>query len=123
MAVHHNILLRNGFVYTIYCGINNFQKNHGFSYDKLIVGRADYMRMENQFWFLKTENLHYDHDQKKWVHIGDYTGYWLPGIFPCHSYKAARRHLKQHNEIPVGTKFTLVSAFVGQDRTLVKKKK
>lgn len=38
------------------------------------------------------------------------------------TYKAAKRHLRRHNEIPVGTKFLLSSLYIGQDRMLIKKK-
>lgn len=99
------------------------------------------MKMENQFWFLEYDNtnrydgdyedyreykynkeLHYDHNKKKWVKLEEYTGSWFPATFPCHSYKAAKRHLRKHNEIPIGTKFRLVNEFVGFDRFLTKKK-
>lgn len=38
------------------------------------------------------------------------------------TYKAAKRHLRKHKEIPVGTKFLLSSLYIGQDRILTKKK-
>ena len=49
---------------------------------------------------------------------------WAVGIqqhFLCGSYKAALRHLRKHDEIPKGTRFVLVSRFVGGDRVLVKR--
>lgn len=89
------------------------------------------MKMENQFWFLEYDNyddenwvenrLHYDPNKKKWVKKEEYTGDWWPGTFSCRSYKAAVRHLKNHSEIPKGTRFRLVSKFVGFDRWLTKK--
>ena len=92
------------------------------------------MKMENQFWFLEyhrdydkpfevfaEEELCYDQNKKKWVKRKEYTGYWWPATFPCRSYRAAKRHLKKHDEIPKGTKFKLVSQFVGFDRWLIKK--
>ena len=85
------------------------------------------MKMENQFWFLECrENrgedfeLNYDSTKKKWVVKKDYTDYWWPGTYPCRSYRAAKRHLRKHNEIPKGTKFVLVNEFVGFDRVLMK---
>ena len=96
------------------------------------------MKMENQFWFLechhsnKSENetyseymhnreLYYDHDKRKWVKRHEYTGHCYPATFPCHSYRAAKRHLKAHDEIPKGMKFVLVSRFAGGfDRFLTK---
>lgn len=72
-------------------------------------------------WEDKKNALYYDLDKKKWVHREEYTGYSYPAIFPCRSYKAAIRHLKKHNEIPVGTKFQLISWIVGQDRYLIKR--
>lgn len=97
------------------------------------------MKMENQFWFLEYDNtnrydgdyadyleykynkeLHYDHNKKKWVKIEEYTGSWFPATFPCCSYRAAKRHLRKHNEIPKGTKFRLCSKFIGFDRYLIK---
>lgn len=85
------------------------------------------------FWYLEFEPitkeaslfdedyLHYDIYKQKWVNIKDYKGYWLPGAAPCHSYKAALRHLRKHNEIPKGTKFRLVSKFRYCDLYLIKK--
>ena len=83
--------------------------------------------MENKFWFLeqefdrKEDKLYYDPDKKKWVKREEYTGNWWPATFRCRSYKAAIRHLKKHNEIPKGTRFRLVSKFVGFDRWITKK--
>ena len=95
------------------------------------------MKMERQFWFLESyekrnENesyidfkrnreLQYDINQKKWVTRIKYTDSMYPGVFPCRSYRAARRHLKKHDEIPKGTRFRLVNTFVGCDRLLYKK--
>lgn len=59
--------------------------------------------------------------RKKWVHRAEYMGSWYPATFPCGSYKAALRHLRKHDEIPKGTRFVLVSRFVGGDRVLVKR--
>ena len=89
------------------------------------------MKIENQFWFLeeisweenlnREERLYYDFNKKAWVKEDEYTGYWVPARFPCRSYRAARRHLRKHNEIPKGTKFRLCSSLIGGfDRYLVK---
>lgn len=85
------------------------------------------MKMENQFWALEIDidnwnkKLYYDSNKKKWVTRKEYTDIWYPGRFPCHSYRAAVRHLRKHDEIPVGTKFRLVSKYIGFDRWLTKK--
>lgn len=90
------------------------------------------MKMENQFWFLeeiswkenhnRKERLFYEFSKKKWVTEDEYTGNWYPSTFPCRSYRAAKRHLRKHNEIPKGTKFRLCSSLVGGfDRYLIKK--
>lgn len=96
------------------------------------------MKRKSQFWHLKfaddydrtketfreyrcNRELYYDHDKKKWVHRAEYTGSWYPATFPCGSYKAALRHLRKHDEIPNGTRFVLVSRFVGGDRILMKR--
>lgn len=96
------------------------------------------MKITNQFWQLRFNDqwdrgketfeewqnshvLHYDCNKQMWVHRAEYTGYSYPADFPCRSYKAALRHLRNHDEIPKGTRFILVSKFVGQDRILVKK--
>ena len=94
------------------------------------------MKMENQFWFLENivewdrENetfkefrdreLYWDYNKNLWVNRNEYTGRYYPASFPCHSYRAAKRHLRKHNEIPKGTKFRLVSSLVGFDRYLTK---
>lgn len=96
------------------------------------------MKRNNQFWFLRFDDdydktketfreyrnnreLYYDHNKKMWVHRAEYTNNWYPADFPCHSYKAALRHLRKHDEIPKGTRFLLVSKFVGCDRVLIKR--
>lgn len=96
------------------------------------------MKMENQFWFLQYDTdlnredydyktfkneieLYYDNKKKSWVKRKEYTGMLYPADFPCHSYRAAKRHLRKHNEIPKGTKFRLVSRYVGFDRYLIKR--
>lgn len=81
------------------------------------------MKMKNQFWLLEAvdhRGFQYDYDLKKWFPYKEYHGNIYPGSFPCKSYKAAKRHLKKHNEIPKGTQFRLVSQFVGYDRYLTK---
>lgn len=80
------------------------------------------MKTENQFWFLEDESrtLFYDNNKKKWVKKEEYTGSCYPATFPCHSFRAAKRHLRKHNEIHKGMKFKLVSRFVGRDRFIRK---
>lgn len=56
-----------------------------------------------------------------YIHRAEYTNNWYPADFPCYSYKAAIRHLRKHDEIPKGTRFLLVSRFVGCDRVLIKR--
>lgn len=70
---------------------------------------------------MRNVDLYYDPHQKLWVHRKEYTGSGFPARFPCNSLKAAKRHLKKHNEIPKGTKFRLVSKFVNGDIYLYKK--
>lgn len=65
-------------------------------------------------------SLYYDYDKRLWVHYLDYTGSIFPAIAPVHSLKAAKKHLKRHNEIPKGTVFRFVSKYVGCDIKLVK---
>ena len=80
--------------------------------------------LNNQFWTLVSvdrKGIQYDVDLGKWFAYEDYNGFVYPGGFPCKSYKAAIRHLRKHDEIPKGTRFRLVSKFVGCDRYLVKK--
>lgn len=89
------------------------------------------MKMENQFWFLEEvsweddfnveERLFYDPSKKLWVKRDEYTGNWIPATCPCRSYRAAKRHLRKHDEIPKGTKFRLCSSLIGNfDRYLTK---
>ena len=77
------------------------------------------MKMENQFRFLCCDELCYDFDLKQWKLWKD-VGYGS-NCMSCNSYRAARRHLRKHNEIPKGTKFMLCSKWVGFDRYLVKR--
>lgn len=80
------------------------------------------MKMENQFWFLRDEsrNFYYNPDKKKWLERKEYTSCYYSSTFPCRSFRAAKRHLRNHEEIPKGTRFILVSSFVGCDRFLIK---
>ena len=81
------------------------------------------MKMNNQFWSLVAvdrKGFQYDYDLRKWFSYDEYDGRVYPGGFPCSSYKAAKRHLRKHDEIPKGTQFRLVSKFVGCDRYLTK---
>ena len=84
------------------------------------------MKRMKQFWFLQAisgsygNRLFYDMNKKLWVTKEQYSGMDFPATFPCKSYKAALRHLKTHNEITIGTKFKLVSEFIGFDRYLIK---
>lgn len=81
------------------------------------------MKMKNQFWYLKSKDraLYYDLSKKKWVSKEEYTGSPYLAVFPCRSYNAAKRHLRKHDEIPIGTNFILISSYVGFDRKLVKR--
>ena len=97
------------------------------------------MKMNHGFWCLEYDidqipdcvdarayfhtELCYDMPKKLWVPRDEYSGAWYPGCFPCRSYRAAKRHLKKHNEIPNGTRFRLVSKYVGGDRYLTKKQR
>lgn len=80
------------------------------------------MVIENQFLWLKCvdKNYFYDLSKKQWVSREEYTGSIYPATFPCRSYHAACRHIKEHAEIPTKTKFILVNKNVGFDRVLIK---
>lgn len=65
--------------------------------------------------------LWYEHESKTWKPVEKCTGWRSSSNSGIHSFKAARRHLRKHDEIPKGTRFRLVSRFVGYDRILVKK--
>ena len=86
------------------------------------------MKMNNQFIGMEHYLGHtkpgawlwYDNDTEKWRFLQDCDGY-SSNMVGIHSFKAARRHLRKHDEIPKGTKFRLASRFVGYDRILVKK--
>lgn len=87
------------------------------------------MKMRNQFLELVhiysvsdyDNGLSYDSHKKKWVKNIDYSGEYISSGFTCYSYKAAKRHLKKHSEIPCGEGFVLVSKYIGFDRKLIKK--
>lgn len=86
------------------------------------------MKFNNQFWWLEIRStdplyseLMYDETQKKWVTYEELMG-WGSSCVECHSYKAAKRHIRKHSEFPKGTKFLLVSKWKGgYDRCLAKK--
>lgn len=86
------------------------------------------MKMNNQFIGIEQvykdqpfdDWLWHECESKTWKPTKDCHG-WHSNIYGIHSFKAARRHLRKHNEIPKGTRFRLVSRFVGYDRILVKK--
>lgn len=87
------------------------------------------MKMNKQFLELQYdtkgynsgEELHYDENQKKWVTEKFFTEDIYPASYPCRSYKAAKRHLRKHIEIPTGTRFRLISKWIGYDRYLIKR--
>lgn len=89
-------------------------KNFGFRWLEFEPDNKEVMLTDEDYF-------HYDIYKQKWVKYENYKGYWLPGAAPCHSYEAALRHLRKHNEIPKGTKFRLVSKYAGCDRLLIKK--
>ena len=66
--------------------------------------------------------LYYDYNEKIWVHRHEYKGKYFPADFPCMSIKAAKRHLRKHNEIPKGTRFVLIGRFVGQPDIILYKR-
>lgn len=90
--------------------------NHGFYGLEYCVDYDNY-----SIYIMNNVELYYDYHKKLWVHKKEYTGSIFPAIFPCNSLKAAKRHLKKHDEIPKGTKFRLVSKFVDGDIYLYKK--
>ena len=74
------------------------------------------------FKTFRTEvELYYDVYKKRWANRNEYTGSRYPACFPCRSLKAAKRHLRKHDEIPKGIKFRLVSSYIGCDLYLIKK--
>ena len=94
--------------------------------------------IENGYWFLKYDvdvnqkdmdyiefkknvELHYDLNKKRWVKRDEYTGYWYPATFNCHSVRAAKRHLRKHDEIPKGTVFRLVNKYIGVPDAILRK--
>lgn len=90
------------------------------SYGYLYLECEDYV----DDWFEK--KLYYSTVLKKWVSYKEYLAdgadfHLIPAFFPCHSLKAAERHLRKHSEIPKGTKFRLVNKYIGEtDITLIK---
>lgn len=76
--------------------------------------------------YLYNTNRFYSLEQKRWVNRSEYLTdghryHFFPSPFLCHSLKAAKRHLRKHNEIPKGTRFVLVSRYIGCDIHLIKK--
>lgn len=88
------------------------------------------MRKMNYGYFgltpLGDTNLWFDESDNKWKTYEECISNDDPWHFSNYAnmftYKAAKRHLRRHNEIPVGTKFLLSSLYIGQDRILIKKK-
>ena len=78
---------------------------------------------EDWVWFVQCKRLYYDEDNKVWSTREHLKGviHGLPAAVSCATYKAAKHHLRKHNEIPKGTKFRLVSKYVGCDRYLTKR--
>lgn len=81
------------------------------------------MKMRNQFYGLTPcgAYLWYCEEVKQWKPIDEAT---MPfsNYYDCHSYKAAKRHLRKHTEIPAGTKFWLSNRWCGYDRALTKRR-
>ncbi len=78
--------------------------------------------MNNQFVGITPlcTDLWYCDDLKEWRNMREAEPPFGNYVF-VRSFNAARRHIRKHNEIPVGTRFLLSSRWVGYDRILVKK--
>ena len=61
-------------------------------------------------------SLSFDDEQNQWVPENKS----LSNDIFCHSLRAAKAHLRRHNEIPKGTRFKLVSRFYNFDIYLTK---
>ena len=66
---------------------------------------------DEYFDIMHNNRLEYDHTKKRWVTEKEYTGSVFPSGIKCNSLKAAKRHMKKHNEIPKGTHMVLVSRY------------
>ena len=80
------------------------------------------MKMNNQFFGITPlhGDLWYCEELKEWRNTQDAEAPFSNYVHVL-SFKAARRHIRKHKEIPDGTKFLLASRWVGYDRVLVKK--
>ena len=78
---------------------------------------ANHVEDEDWAWFVEHKRLYYDRENREWTTRENCRGLIrvYPAAYPCTTLKAAKRHLRKHNEIPKGTKFKLVSMFIGQD--------
>lgn len=68
-------------------------------------------------------DLWFDERDKKWKPIDECIGEncSYSNYADVRSYKAAKRHLRKHSEIPTGTKFLLSSMYLGFDLIMVKR--
>lgn len=72
-------------------------------------------------------SMYYCADTDKWYPDGKYPAnisgsYWMCSDKTVHSVKAAKRHLRKHNEIPKGTVFVLQSKYRGFPNVMLTKK-
>lgn len=80
-----------------------------------------YMQLEPMY-DLKRELL-WNANEKRWEMRNDENEYelYMQYEVSIHSIKAAKRHLRKHNEIPKGAKFRLINWLDPTDTILIKR--
>ena len=94
----------------------NYHSPKGQRYKKGTIKGKD-GRRRHIFIGLQVDDCWWCKNKKQWVKdinkCADNDDVSISSTTNCHSVKAAVRHLKNHSEIPKGTKVTLVSRFIG----------
>ena len=88
------------------------------------------MKLNYGFWELEfaddesPERLFYNETKHKWVGRDEYLNNeedFISSVCFIRTYKAAKAHIKRHDEIPKGARFRVVSSFVNCDRYITKR--
>ena len=84
------------------------------------------MKVNKYFWCLESldRDLVYDFREEIWKKRNECNN--TKSNFSCYgkgeikTFKAAKSHIRRHNEIPKGTHFRVVSQYIGFDRYIIK---
>ena len=98
----------------------------GHRYKKGSIKLPGHPRVDIYYGLESCDDLYYCEDKNLWFPMGEFNSRNYLSASSCnckiHSVKSACRHIRKHNEIPIGSRFRLISNFIGMDIYLKKEK-